>query len=759
MASGKDKPPRGDGWRGRLAGAWRRFRSAGGVPAGILVLALAAGVVLMDVWPIDPLPYRAGRYVSQDLRARVDFSVRSRKLRGEADTRVRSNTPASFAPDANLVEQLAAELKAVPRRMTPYTQPASMPQDIQKAFAVGTAEGLAAWRAQAEPNRYGPYVAQIDAVIGLLRRVPLVRTKDKDEQAGRGAAEVRLGGDRVPKYELIGLDEANRIEAEAARVCRGLEEPLRRGVEGYLVSVFTVQGQALWAYDANATQKDIAENLLAIELNPPVDRYQAGDILVRAGSAGAVRLLEAGDIELLQEEHKQFLAHERKIHPVRFVLHILGREAILLLIVLLAGAYVWRYRPEAVARPADAAKLAALLLALLGATKLLCQTYQVNEYCAALPVVAGALALCVAYDQRFAIAIGSVLAVLTVFVLRADLLTLLVLTAGVTVSAGLLREVRTRTKVILVSAAGGAAMLLGAWAVDGAGSLPFWPVAVIDGAWGAGAAVLAGFLVQGVLPLIERAFGVATSMTLLEWCDADKPLLRRLRMEAPGTYSHCLQLGAVCEAAAEAVGARGLLARAGACYHDIGKINKPEYFVENQAGAPSRHARLSPAMSLLIITGHVRDGLELARQYRLPKVLHEFIATHHGTTLAQYFFQAETDRRKAEEDRAPEEVDFRYPGPKPRSKEAAILMLADACETSVRSMGEPTPGRIENQVHSIVMRRLMDGQLDDCELTLREVWRIEESFVKGLTAMYHLRIAYPTPPGEEPSAAEKPQTP
>jgi hypothetical protein len=248
-------------------------------------------------------------------------------------------------------------------------------------------------------------------------------------------------------------------------------------------------------------------------------------------------------------------------------------------------------------------------------------------------------------------------------------------------------------------------------------------------------------------------------MTLLEWCDADKPLLRRLREEAPGTHNHSLQLGAVCEAAADAIGARGLLARAGAYYHDVGKIHKPEYFVENQAGGASRHARLSPAMSLLIITGHVRDGLELAREYRLPPVLREFIATHHGTTLAQYFFQAESDRRKEQEDRAPEEAEFRYPGPKPRSKEAAILMLADAVESSIRSMPEPTPPRIENQVHAIITRRLLDGQLDECNLTLREVARIEESFVQSLTAMHHSRMSYPTPAGEEPSAAEAPAAP
>ena len=175
-------------------------------------------------------------------------------------------------------------------------------------------------------------------------------------------------------------------------------------------------------------------------------------------------------------------------------------------------------------------------------------------------------------------------------------------------------------------------------------------------------------------------------------------------------------------------------------------------------------------MSLLIIIGHVKDGIELAREYSLPRALHEFIATHHGTTLVQYFYHAAAEQRKSDTDRAPDEVEYRYPGPKPRSKEAAVLMLADAAESSVRAMSEPTPGRIENQVGAMVSRRLMDGQLDgarpwsrlmdgqldDCELTLREVHQIETSLIKSLCSVYHSRISYPTPPGEKPSAAEKP---
>jgi putative nucleotidyltransferase with HDIG domain len=758
MRAGKDKA-RGRRQDGRSGGGtWRRFRAAGGLGAALLAGLLGAGVLLMDVWPIAPLPYRVGEYVWQDIRSRVAFSVPSRKLTDEAITRARSNTPASFAPDGNLVVRLGDELKALPKRLAPYTQPTTLPENLLKPFALSTPEALAAWRAMAEPNR--PEAAtQLDRLMEAVGRIPLVRQTEKEEQAGRGAGRVRLGGDLRSTESLVGLNEANRLEHDLLRAAEAVEPTLRPSVVAYLMGSLATRQQPLYAYDPAATQKDIDDSIHAIEANPPVDSYKAGDILVLHDTQGTVQLLKDGDIGLLKAEHEHFQVEERKHHPVRFWQRIVGRESILLLVSFLAGAYIWRYRREAFAHPGRGVILVALLLALLGGAKVMCQFRALNPFSVGLPILVAAMVLCIAYDQRFALAMGSILSVLAAFVLRSDLLMLLVMTGGVTVAASLLHEVRTRTKVIVVSAAAGLAVALGALAMDMAQGEPLWPVAVIDSAWGAIFALLAGFLVQGILPLIERAFGVATSMTLLEWCDADKPLLRRLREEAPGTSSHCLQLGALCEAAAEAIGARGLLARAGAYYHDVGKINKPDYFVENQPGAISRHARLSPAMSLLVITGHVRDGLELAREYGVPSVLYEFIATHHGTTLAQYFYQAESDRRKAEENRAPEEVEFRYPGPKPRSREAAILMLADAVESSIRAMHDVTPGRIENQVHAMVFRRLTDGQLDGCDLTLREVARIEESFVKSLTSMYHTRVAYPTPPGQEPSAAEMPASP
>jgi putative nucleotidyltransferase with HDIG domain len=235
----------------------------------------------------------------------------------------------------------------------------------------------------------------------------------------------------------------------------------------------------------------------------------------------------------------------------------------------------------------------------------------------------------------------------------------------------------------------------------------------------------------------------------MDYSDANQPLLRRLAIEAPGTFSHSLFIGSIAEAAAEAIGRNGLLCRVGSYYHDIGKLSKPGYFVENQLGTISWHKELSPAMSQLIIVGHVKDGLELAEEYGLPMVMRQFIETHHGTTLVEYFYNEAVKQHEQNGDidtLPPAEGEFRYPGPKPRTKEAAIVMIADAVEGAVRSLAEPNPTKIEAVVHNMARRRLQDGQFDECDLSLRELSQIEASMTKTLLAHYHGRIAYPKPP-------------
>ncbi len=241
------------------------------------------------------------------------------------------------------------------------------------------------------------------------------------------------------------------------------------------------------------------------------------------------------------------------------------------------------------------------------------------------------------------------------------------------------------------------------------------------------------------IPLFEAMFGTITNISLLEWADTQQPLLRKLIMEAPGTYHHSLVVGNLAEAAAEEVGANSLLARVGAYYHDIGKIPRAEYFVENQVKGQNFHQKLSPSMSKLILMNHVKEGLDLARKYHLPKQIVDFIAQHHGTSLTYYFYQKAIDEGKEKV----REEDFRYPGPKPQTKETAIVLLADAVEAAVRSLPDPTPDKIALTVKKVIDSKVIDGQLDECDLTFRDLDKIARVFTKVLTSMYHQRVVYP----------------
>jgi putative nucleotidyltransferase with HDIG domain len=254
---------------------------------------------------------------------------------------------------------------------------------------------------------------------------------------------------------------------------------------------------------------------------------------------------------------------------------------------------------------------------------------------------------------------------------------------------------------------------------------------------------LTGFLMTGLLPYIEKLFGVLTDISLLELGDPSHPLMQELVRRAPGTYNHSINVASIAEAAAEQIGARGLLLRVGAYFHDIGKMLKPNYFVENQGMQASRHENLLPAMSTLIIIAHVKDGADLARQHHLPQPIIDFIEQHHGTTLVEYFYrQASKKSEENPEGGEVQESSYRYPGPKPQTVETAILMLADSVESASRSLVEPTPARIENLVEQIGMNKLLDGQFDECGLTLQQLRTVEDSLIKSLIAVYHGRVKY-----------------
>ncbi len=252
--------------------------------------------------------------------------------------------------------------------------------------------------------------------------------------------------------------------------------------------------------------------------------------------------------------------------------------------------------------------------------------------------------------------------------------------------------------------------------------------------------VIAAFVVMASSKLFEVLFGEVTNFTLLELSDSSQPLLKRMVVEAPGSYHHSLIVSNLAEAAADSIGVNALLARVGAYYHDVGKMVKPEYFTENQMMTGNKHDDLEPSMSRLVILNHVKEGVELAQKYKLSQKIIDFIPEHHGTGLIHYFYQKALADGQAQD---VEEENYRYPGPKPQTKETAIVMLADSVEGATRAMDDHTPQRIGDTVRKVINNKFIDGQLDECNLTLREIDTIANTFVRVLGAMYHGRVKYP----------------
>lgn len=360
-----------------------------------------------------------------------------------------------------------------------------------------------------------------------------------------------------------------------------------------------------------------------------------------------------------------------------------------------------------------------------------------------IPVAFAAIILSVLFDPRISMIAAMILAVLAggQSVYRGTNALFLNLLAGAAAALSV-RVIRRRDQAYYSILVVGAAYVSGAVAIGltlgwGAGEM------ARSSMWGVLNAVVSVSLGMLLLPLAERLAHVTTDLTLLEYSDLNRPLLKRLSMEAPGTYQHTMAVAVLAEAACDAIGANGLLARVGTYYHDIGKLKKPQYFVENQTGAGNPHDKLKPLTSAGIIRNHVREGMELADEYRLPPVIKAFIAEHHGTGSIAYFL----DKARERDGEVTNPSDFGYPGPVPQTAETAVCMLADGVDASVRVLQDPTPERIRDVVDHIVRQRMEQGQLRHAPLTLRQLETVRAEFARVLIGRYHRRIDYPAATG------------
>ncbi len=728
-----------------------------------LTVALAFAVTAASLLMLRPrvLPLKPGQTTRGPIVSRVGFDVADAGRLQQARADAAASTPPVFAPaEVDPIVQLRTRLLALPQRLVGLTVEQAGDLERELGSDANVIDGASLAKLQAIAAGFdSQWPDAVEAYAARLRRLNLVvlpvadaRNVQAEPIALSDSGRVVSPGERlVPPGELDDdVGEANRGElrrkltAPAAECFPPLLAP--KIVE---LTLETLGATHRFAPAATAEARQRAEAAVPAS---------AGAIRVLPGQSLLSRdhTVSESDWELLVAENAAY----RASLGGRVWIERLGLFLCVLMVTAALAIYAAHYQPRVVKNPIRAAGLALLLLASLLVAQLAALGTGSTQLLGVGPILLAAMTLCVAYDGRFGLGVGAMLALLVTLGLGEGIGFFLVAFAGLLVSCFLLREVRTRSKLIEVGGLTGLVVGAAALAVSMV-RMDNWSFALTQAAWATLGGFAAGGLVLCALPFIERVFKITTGLTLLEY--QDHPLLRRLALEAPGTYNHSLQVANLSEEAANAIEADSLLCRVACYYHDIGKLRKPEYFIENQQvlepGRANPHLTLNPSMSLLVIIGHVKDGLAMAREWSLPRAFLPFIEQHHGTTLVEYFYREACQQQKQRhaegqigaEDQ-PADCDYRYPGPRPRSRETAIVMLADCCESAVRAMAEPTPNRIEGRVNDLVQKRLLDRQFDECPLTLGELEKVRKSLVKSLVAVYHGRVPYP-------SDAEKPERP
>ncbi|NLE29920.1 MAG: HDIG domain-containing protein [Phycisphaerae bacterium] len=714
---------------------------------GILFTLATSAVIIFGG---QVLPWQVGQKPNQDIRVRAGFQELDQQATMQAREQAKQSTPNYYEPNNLFLKQIEqdlnlfyTEMKAAPTKYEELTP--EKKESLKQKWNISE-QNFAPLRTlvdETSPEQYQNLLSELKARL-LAGNIIEIRPEEygKTNTVILDAPQAKVHRSTDQWFFDQDVDKVNAFLTQTTKILPKAMEPL---VYRYLTTNF----QPIWQFDKAQTDKQRNFRYSSPD-NEQYRKYEAGSILIRQDQRIGNR-----EYQLLKLEHE---AYWNSLNSRDRLLANAGTVILVLLVTLSMWVYCFTFQRQVIRNWTRAAALGLSVFLMIALARVL-DLSGLNIYTATFEVVLIAAIMTITYDHRFALVIMTSTVLLLMITLNtvSDSISLLLtlMVAGTTVVLTL-EDVRSRSKLIEVASAAALMSFAVVWASQLA---TYQDVRFILGNAlnAAGGALVAGFVVQGLLPAIERIFKIATSMTLLECCDVSKPLLRRLAIEAPGTYNHSLQIGALAEAAADAIGANGLLARVGAYYHDIGKIAKPKYFVENQPGnIVTRHKNLSPAMSFLIIIGHVKDGLEIAQEYGLPKILYPFITEHHGTTLVEYFYHLAS--QQPDSDKESLNVAFRYPGPKPHSKESAILMLADGVEGATRSLAEPTAGRIESIVHQIVKKRLEDGQFDECEITLRELRLVEESLVKSLWAMYHSRIAYPSTAATQTAQTSTPET-
>ncbi len=691
-------------------------------------IVVAAGVLAFPQPRTQGAGYQVGEVARERITAPFDFRILkdAAQLARERDQVARAVPP--------VLRREARVWTDVQGRYAAFVEAATSALDRGDAGAerlallrqLGLPLTTDAYAALAAPGHASRILEEAGRFLDEAFALGVVADKRAPALAGRTVADVRtLAGERtVPLdslYDLREVDAAARGRAAALFV----GDPSAQAAIVSLVSAFARPNVL---YDVDETEWRRAQVKAAIATD--VGEVKKNEKIIDAGERiTPATLARIRSLEALQGEIRG---------PQDLFGPSLARMTLLLLFVAAFAIYLRFEQPQAYHDNGLLLLCTLLVAATFGAAALVTRVFHLPEY--AVPIMFAPLILSILFDKRLALVFSLLLVVALAAVAEYRPAFVPVAVVGSIVAVYAVRRMRQRRHFYAALFSVAMAVALAVAATGFGQQAPVRAIArdVLAGVMGA---ALSSFLAMVLLPIVEAAFRVPSDITLLELSDLNRPLLRRLMIEAPGTYHHSLLVGSLAEAAAMSIGANSLRARVCAYHHDIGKLMKPEYYTENEAGAVSRHARLTPSMSALVIKSHVVDGLVLAKKEKLPPAVYAAIPEHHGTTVMAFFYA-----KALEQDPTTPDHEYRYPGPRPQSKETAIVMMADSIEGASRSLSNPTPARLKGLVDKIVDQRLHEGQLDECGLSLADLAKIREAYLQVLTGIFHVRVAYPELP-------------
>jgi len=713
---------------------------AGGWPANaihhgarvLLVLALAVAVsLLFPVSPVRDFPVlEKGMVAEEDIIADFGFPI----FKSEAELqRERAEAAAGVPPildyDASAVDTVRervnaflAQIEAVADSAGAGRRDALADVLVAHGFPVTEAylEVLSDARQRARLGSALRLAIEQDLPVGVLRSVDL---------EGSSAPQLRLRRDGVERAVWRdSLHTASWFYDRAARHLRGEPAPLVELQRLVLVRFF----EPTIRLNEQATEAARERMRQAV---PTIK----GEVVKGEKIVGAHELVRDAELEKLRA-YQEHLLRMAELDPTvgGSGIRSVGAFLLDLLVLTIFGLLLFFYRPNVYRAWREVLLIAGLIMAAVGAAALVVKMGWQAEL---IPIAFPVMVVATLWDGRLALNLALVVSILLSAQTQLFGTTALYTMAlGGAAAALSVRVVRRRAQTWVFISVIACAYIAAALTLGMMLSRELDEV-MMAAVFGVGNAMVSGIMAMGLLPLCEAFTRITTDMTLLELTDLNRPLLRRLALEAPGTYAHSINVANLAEAAARAIGANALLVRVGVYYHDVGKLIKPQYFIENQPPGRNPHDKLKPAMSAAIVRNHVVEGLKLAAEAKLPECVRRFIAEHHGTQPISFFY----DRaRELDPDAELDPAAFAYPGPKPQSKETAIAMLADSVESAARVLQDPTPQRIEALVERIVGAKVAQGQLDETPLTLDELKRIKQQLSSVLAGMYHHRIDYPS---------------